>query len=104
MTSERQQKLLAMLSQSPSDPFLLYAMGMECRKLGDFQRAIEYFRKTVAADPQYCYAYYQLGQTCELLQQPDLARQAYTEGIAAAEVAGDHHARQEIEAALRSLD
>jgi tetratricopeptide (TPR) repeat protein len=103
MTTDRLAKILAMLEQAPQDPFLLYGAGMEYKKAGDLLRAIEYFRKTLEADPAYCYAYYQHGQTWELAGDVARARQAYRDGIAAAEMAGDAHARGEIQAALDAL-
>jgi tetratricopeptide (TPR) repeat protein len=102
--SERLQKLQAMLATSPADPFLLYAAGMEYKKMGDHLRAVEYFRRTIAADPKYCYAYFQAGQTYELADNPAAAKQAYKDGIAAAQMAGDAHAQSEIQAALDMMD
>lgn len=103
MTLDRLGKILAMLDKTPRDPFLLYGAGMEYKKAGDHLRAIEYLRKTIEADPAYCYAYYQLGQTWELAGDEARARQAYRDGIAAADMAGDAHARGEIQAALDAL-
>lgn len=101
--SERLNKILALLEQSPRDTFLLYAAGMECKKLKDFPRALEFFRRTTEIDPGYCYAYYQQGQTHELAGDPAAAVAAYRAGIAAAEKANDPHARGEIEAALAMI-
>ncbi|HRK31051.1 MAG TPA: hypothetical protein PLD59_08230 [Tepidisphaeraceae bacterium] len=102
--TERLQKLQIMLEKSPGDPFLLYAAGMEYKKTGDHPRALEYFRRTISADAKYCYAYYQAGQTYELSDRPTDARQAYIDGIAAAQMAGDAHAQSELQAALDMLD
>ena len=93
-----------MLEKTPADPFLLYAAGMEYKKLGEHGRAVEYFRRTIHADAKYCYAYYQTGQTHELAGNEPAAKQAYKDGLAAAQMAGDDHARSEIQAALDMMD
>lgn len=101
--TDRLAKLLEMLQRTPDDAFLLYGAGMEYKKLRQFDDAIGRFRAAIQVDPAYCYAYYQIGQTHELAGDPAAARQAYRDGIAAAERAGDGHARGEIEAALTML-
>ena len=103
-TSEKLQKLFAMLERSPSDSFLLYGIGMEYKKLDDVPRAIEYYNKTLAVDPGYCYAYYQRGQVQEQSGEVDSARRSYAEGIAAADRVGDAHAKSELQTALVMLD
>lgn len=102
--TDRLAKLLEMLQRTPNDAFLLYGAGMEYKKLRQFDRAIGHFRAAIQVDPGYCYAYYQMGQTLELAGDAPGARQAYQEGIAAAERAGDAHARGEIAAALETMD
>jgi tetratricopeptide (TPR) repeat protein len=100
---DRLPKLLAMLETSPRDAFLLYGVAMEHKKLGDHDKAVDYFRRTTEVDPTYSYAYYQIGQTHELAGDSAAARAAYEAGIAAADKAGDAHARGEIQAALDLL-
>ena len=99
-TSEKLQKLQQMLAKEPRDAFLLYGIGMEFKKLKSYERAIEHFTRVTQIDPNYCYAYFQRGQTHELLGQSEAAKQSYREGIAAAERAGDAHAKEELQAAL----
>ena len=82
--NDRLQQLQRMLEKSPDDPFLLYGIGMEHKKAGDEARAIEFFNRTITADPGYCYAYYQRGLVCESRGDEAGARLAYEEGIVAA--------------------
>jgi tetratricopeptide (TPR) repeat protein len=96
-------QLQAMLERSPNDPFLLYGIALEHKKAGDTGRALEFLDRTIAADPGYCYAYYQQGQIREMVGDEPGARQAYQAGIAAAAKKGDAHARGELEAALELL-
>jgi tetratricopeptide (TPR) repeat protein len=99
-TSEKLQKLFAMLEREPRDPFLLYGIGMEYKKLGAADKSLEFFTRTIELDPSYCYAYFQRGQVFEQSAQIDAARQSYEAGIAAARKAGDAHAQGELQAAL----
>ena len=104
ITSDKLQKLFAMLEKQPKDTFLLYGIGMEYKKLGDAQRAIEYLDRTIAVDAGYCYAYFQKGQVLEISGDLPAAKQSYNEGIAAAKRVGDAHAQSELEGALSMID
>lgn len=101
--SDRLAKLQSMMQKNPRDPFLHYGVGMELKKLRQFSDAVAAFRAAAEVDPAYAYAYYQIGQTLELAGDVTGARAAYEQGIAAAQSAGDAHARGEIEAALQML-
>jgi tetratricopeptide (TPR) repeat protein len=102
-TSDKLTKLFDLLQRQPRDAFLLYGVGMEYKKLGDLGRAVEYFDQVIAVDPNYCYAYYQRGQTLEIAGDNAGATKSYEAGIEAAQRSGDTHARGEIEAALQML-
>lgn len=94
---------MKMLEREPNDPFLLYGAAMEHKKAGRHELAVEFLDKTIAADPLYCYAFYQLGQVRDNLGDVAGAKDAYTDGIAAAVKKGDAHAKSELEAALMML-
>ena len=98
--SDKLAKLFALLEREPRDPFLLYGIGMEYKKLAAPDKAIEFFDRTLAVDPSYCYAYFQRGQVYEQNANPAAARESYRTGIAAAAQAGDAHAQEELQAAL----
>jgi tetratricopeptide (TPR) repeat protein len=99
----RLEKLRAMLEKSPGDTFLLYALALECRKLGDTKSAIEYLDKVILHDWGYCYAYHQKGQILEEIGNLESARQVYRQGIEAAGRKGDQHAASEISASLEMI-
>lgn len=101
--TDRLEKLRALLAKNPADAFVLYAIGIELKKIPDFPGAIEHFEKTISADANYCYAYYQLGQTCELMEDEDGAKKAYGRGIEAARRCGDAKALGELQGALDIL-
>ena len=76
-------QLQAMLEKQPNDPFLLYAIALEHKKANDAEKALIFLDRTIAAfaDPNYCYAYFQRGQVCEMSGDLDAAKRAYNEGI-----------------------
>jgi Flp pilus assembly protein TadD len=102
-SGNRLSQLQQMLEKSPDDTFLLYGIGMEYKKAGDTERAIEYFNRVTRLDTGYCYAYHQRGLVCEMAGDIDGARLAYREGVEAAVRKGDAHAQGEIQAALDML-
>jgi tetratricopeptide (TPR) repeat protein len=103
-TTERMEKLRAMLEKDGGDPFLLFAMGMEHKKLAQTAEAVEWFRKTLAKDPGYSVAYHQAALAYEDAGEIDRAKQLYREGIAVARQKGDGHAAGEMEAALSMIE
>ena len=103
-TTDRLEKLQAMLAKDASDPFLLFAVGMEYKKLKQTPQAVEWFRKTLAKDPGYCVAYHQAALAYEDAGEIELAKTTYREGIAAARKKGDNHAAEEMEAALSMIE
>src|SRR4051794_11002069 len=103
-TPDRIAKLTTMLAKTPGDPFLLFAMGMERKKLKQTAQAVEWFRKTLAQDPGYCVAYHQEALAHEDAGDLDAARRVYREGIDVARKKGDHHAADEMQAALSMIE
>ena len=103
-SSDKLKTLQQMLEKQPRDAFLLYGLGMEYKKLKDYARAIEHFHRVVEVDPSYCYAYFQRGQTQELLGQLEAAKASYRAGIEAARRAGDAHAKEELQVALEMVE
>ena len=103
-TTDRMQKLQTMLEKDATDPFLLFAMGMEYKKLKQTPQAVEWFRKTLEKDPGYCVAYHQAALAYEDAGDLDAAKKTYREGIDAARKKGDNHAADEMEAALSMIE
>jgi tetratricopeptide (TPR) repeat protein len=103
-TSDKLQQLFKLLSREPQDSFLLYGIGMEYKKLGASDKAIEHFDRVIQNDPAYCYAYYQRAQVCEQIGKTEEARRSYEAGIIAARKAGDAHAQSELESALAMME
>lgn len=102
--SDKLKQLQAMLEKQPRDTFLLYALGMEHKKLNEPLKAIEFFERTTQVDSNYCYAYFQKGQVLESTGDLPAAKRAYNDGIAAAKRCCDAHAQSELEGALSMID
>jgi tetratricopeptide (TPR) repeat protein len=99
----RLEKLRGMLEKSPGDTFLLYALALEYKKIGDVKSSLQYLDSVIQHDWGYCYAYHQKGLVLESTGDLEAARQAYREGIEAAKRKGDQHAGEEIAAALSMI-
>ena len=104
LVTERLGKLQKMLEREPNDPFLLYGIAMEHKKLNAAAAALEFFDRVTRLDPGYCYAYHQKGLMFESAGDTEQAKSAYRAGIAAAKQKGDAHAQGEIEAALSMIE
>jgi tetratricopeptide (TPR) repeat protein len=102
-TTDRLTKLTAMVDKTPADPFLHFAIAMEHKKLKQTTDAIRWFESTLEKDPGYCVAYHQAALTYEDAGDLDSAKKTYRDGIAAARKKGDHHAAEEMEAALSMI-
>lgn len=101
--TKRLAQLRAFVEQDPADSFSRFALGLEYRKLGQDQDALDTWNALRAADPRYVGLYYHLGALLAELGKPEQAADAYRTGIEVALQAGDHHARNELAAALLAL-
>jgi len=103
-TTERMNKLDSMLEKDAKDPFLPFAIGMEHKKLKQTAEAVEWFKKALERDGGYCVAYHQAALAYEDGGDLESAKRTYREGIAVAQKKGDHHAAEEMEAALSMIE
>ena len=100
-TIESLEKLIG----TPRDGSLLrFSLGLEYSKLNQWEKAIEHFRRSVAADPGYSAAWRALGKALELAARTDEALAAYRDGIAAAQKKGDKQAEKEMTVFARRLE
>ncbi len=63
----------ACLAEPPNDAKLIYNEGVELYKLGEYERAMEAFKKATELDPNYIDAYFNLGTVLEYLEQYNAA-------------------------------
>jgi tetratricopeptide (TPR) repeat protein len=94
--SDRLPKLLKLLTLDERDTFVLYGIAQEHAKLGDHAQAIDFYDRTIAVDPAYCYAYFHKARSQLAAGKLAEARQTVQAGIAAAHRAGDHKALGEL--------
>lgn len=99
----RREKLEALLAEDPDDPFLNYALALQCVSDGNPQEGGERLGKLIHRDPDYVAAYLQLGQILEGLGQTDQSRDVFHRGIEAARRAGDDHAESEMRGFLSQI-
>ena len=100
----RRQMLEEFVAKNPKDAFARYGLALECATSGDSQAAVEHFQQLLAHNANYVPGYYHFGQLLVKLARRDEARKILSDGIQVAAKAGDMHARDEMEAALRELD
>ena len=100
----RKNQLLALLTESPEDSFLLFALAKEFENEMEFPSAVDRYESLIILDPDYVGAYYHLGQLLIRIGEREKARSAFQQGIAKSLELNDLHARSELQAALRELE
>lgn len=99
MQTTRLEKLLEFIKNEPNDEFLQYALATEYLRLGDQEKALEYFEGLVANHPNYVGTYYHLGKLYEQVGRKDDAITVYQKGIEVTRAARDNHAMSELQSA-----
>ncbi|HSZ34204.1 MAG TPA: tetratricopeptide repeat protein [Puia sp.] len=100
---EKIEKLLTFLSESPDDPFLKHALGLEYIKIGQEQRARQLFAEILDLDPSYIGTYYHYARLLERAGELEAAKDLYEKGMIAAKNANETHAFNELKAAYEDL-
>ena len=95
--------LRKMLEAEPTDAFCLYSMGQEHAKQGALLEAVEWYDRTLNADPDYCYAYFHKARALEQLGKQEDAVATLRLGLEHARACGDSHAASEIASYLDAL-
>jgi Tfp pilus assembly protein PilF len=97
------EKLKSFLSDSPEDPFLKHALALEYIKQGNETDARKLFLEILGRDPSYIGTYYHLAHLMERAGETENAKSWYEKGMIAANLAGDLHAYNELQAAYEDL-
>ena len=96
---------LEKLLGTPRDGALLrYSLGLEYRKAGAPEKALEHLNEAVRRDPLYSAAWKALGQVLSELDRTAEALAAYRQGIEAAGKKGDRQAQKEMTVFARRLE
>ena len=100
----RIEMLKEILSQSPADTLARYALGMEYSSAGDVDAAVGEFRTLLEHKSDYANAYFMAAQALAKVDRKDEAKKWLTDGIAAAQRAGNRHAQSEMQGMLDELE
>jgi predicted Zn-dependent protease len=102
--SPRLQKIRTLLADDPTDPFLLYGLGMEHVSIGNEKDAELTFQSLVAEHPAYVPTYLMFAQLLHRLGREPEAATILRQGMSAAKQSGDEHAFGELQAMLALVE
>lgn len=92
-----------MLATGQDNALLRYSLGSEYLKMGDAGRATQHLALAVQQDKTYSAAWKAYGKALTTAGETQLAKQAYEQGIIAAEDKGDVQAAKEMRVFLKRL-
>lgn len=101
--SDRIDKLLAFLKDTPNDCFLNHALALEYIKLERYEDAETLFVKNLANEPAYVATYYHYAKLLEGMKKPEKAIEVYEKGMAITKEVKDMHAYSELQSAYEDL-
>lgn len=96
--------LARQIRENQNDSFLKFALALELLKTGDEHKAQQLFEHIAKTDPNYVGVYYHLGALYTRLGKNKKAKSTYNKGIEVARLLRDEHARNELLAALSTLE
>ena len=99
MSSKRKELLMELVKDQPNDPFVPYALGLECIKYNT-QEALEWFRRCHDNFPDYLPNYYHYANLLAELDDEDQATAVFEQGIELASVQKDDKTLSELRTAL----
>lgn len=98
------ESLEKMLAQGMDNPMLRFGLGKGYLDAGDAERAAIHFRRCVEQDRKYSAAWKLLGRALQASGDSAGARDAWEQGLVAAQAHGDKQAEKEMTVFLRKLD
>jgi uncharacterized protein HemY len=104
METSRAEMFRKLLEKDPENPMILFSLGNELFKEGEYAQARTYLRRAVANKPDYSVAYRTLGRAHYELHEDADALQVFTEGREVAEKNGDLQTVREIDVFMRRLE
>lgn len=103
MNETRLERLLQLLNPEEPDTFLLYALALEYRSMGQPEQAMAYFLKIKDNDAGYLAVYYQLASLYVETGSTQEAEKTYLEGIVLATTLNEMHTLNELKQAYQQL-
>lgn len=100
---DRISRITEFLQSNPKDNFLRHALALEFIKIGDTTGARVLFEAILTESPDYVGSYYHLAKLLTEMGEQALAIEWYEKGMAAAKLAKDQHAYNELQAAYEDL-
>ena len=102
-SSNRRERIEAMLAEEPGDVFLRYSLAMELDSEGRNDESLARLGELQRDTEPYVPAFFMAGQQLARLGRMDEARAVLRDGIEQARAAGDNHAAAEMSELLASL-
>lgn len=93
-----------LLGRDPDNPMVLYSLGNELFKEGDYAGARDHLRRAVEQKPDYSVAYRMLGRAHYELGENAEAREVFDRGRGVAQENGDLQTVKEIDVFARRLE
>ncbi len=100
--NDRIANLEKLLAKGPETALLRFSLG-SAHLEADPRKAVEHLQAALKLDPSYVAAWKLLGQALAASGETELAKEAYSEGIVTAEVAGQVQAAKEMRVFLKRL-
>ena len=104
METSRAEMFRKLLEKDPENPMILFSLGNELFKEGEYGEARTHLRRAIAYKPDYSVAYRTLGRAHYELREDAEARRVFTEGREVAEKNGDLQTVREIDVFMRRLE
>jgi uncharacterized protein HemY len=104
METSRAQMFRKLLEKDPENPMILFSLGNELFKQGEYAEARDHLRRAIENKPDYSVAYRTLGRAHYELHEDAEARRVFTEGREVAESNGDLQTVREIDVFMRRLE
>jgi uncharacterized protein HemY len=103
METSRTEMFRKLLEKDPENPMILFSLGNELFKEGQYAEARDHLRRAVENKPDYSVAYRTLGRAHYELHEDAEARRVFTEGRQVAQRNGDLQTVREIDVFMRRL-
>ena len=104
METSRAEMFRKLLEKDPENPMILFSLGNELFKEGEYAEARDHLRRALETKPDYSVAYRTLGRAHYELGEYAEARRVFTEGREVAEKNGDLQTVREIDVFMRRLE
>ena len=104
METSRAEMFRKLLEKDPENPMILFSLGNELFKEGEYTEARTHLRRAIENKPDYSVAYRTLGRAHYELHEYAEARRVFTEGREVAEKNGDLQTVREIDVFMRRLE